>query len=144
MPVYHDGILYVNRGYTSSPYLAIRPSGKIDWEVKTGAPYVSSLLHYQSLLYMANERGIVSVADAKDGSVVWKERFGSLFSASPVAADGRVYLTNEEGTTYVLAAGREKKILAENQIGERIVASLAVSDGQIFIRTDGHLYCIGK
>jgi outer membrane protein assembly factor BamB len=144
MPVYHDGILYVNRGYTSSPFLAIRPGGKVDWEVKTGAPYVSSLLHYKGLLYMANERGIVTVADARDGSVVWKERFGSLFSASPVAAEGRVYLTNEEGTTYVLEAGREKKILAENQIGERIVASLAVSGGRIFIRTDGHLYCIGK
>ncbi|MEZ5351799.1 MAG: PQQ-binding-like beta-propeller repeat protein [Bryobacteraceae bacterium] len=143
-PVYHGGVLYLNRGYTSSPFLALRPGGKIEWEIKTGAPYVSSLLYHDGLLYMANERGVVSVADAADGSTVWKDRFASLFSASPVAAGGRIYLTNEEGTTYVLAAGREKKVLAENQLGERTLASLAISRGQIFIRTDSHLYCIGK
>lgn len=143
-PVYHGGVLYVNRGYNSSPYLAIRPGGKIEWEIKTGAPYVSSLLYYDGLLYMANERGIVSVADAANGSSLWKDRFESIFSASPVAAGGHVYITNEEGTTYVLAAGRDKKIVAENRIGERTLASLAIAGGQIFLRTDEHLYCIGK
>jgi outer membrane protein assembly factor BamB len=143
-PVYHGGVLYVNRGYNSSPYMAVRPGGKVEWEIKTGAPYVSSLLYYQGLLYMANERGIVSVADAADGSTLWRERLGSLFSASPVAANGHVYMTNEEGTTYVLAAGRDKKVVAENPIGERTLASLAISNGQIFLRTDEHLYCIGK
>ena len=143
-PVSSGGILYLNRGYSSSPYMALRPGGKIEWEVKTGGPYVSSLLHYQGLLYMANERGVVSTVDAKDGATVWKERFSGVFSASPVAIDGKIYLTNEDGITYVLAAGREKKVLAENDLGERILASLAVSGGRIFVRTDENLYCIGK
>jgi outer membrane protein assembly factor BamB len=142
-PVFHNGILYVNRGYSSSPYLAVRPGGKVEWEVPTGGPYVSSLLYYQGLLYMANERGIVSTADAKDGATLWKERFAGIFSASPVAAAGRVYITNEDGRTYVLQAGRERKVIAENDLGERTLASIAISQGRIFVRTDSNLYCIG-
>ncbi|MGH9675309.1 MAG: PQQ-binding-like beta-propeller repeat protein, partial [Bryobacteraceae bacterium] len=142
-PVYHDGILYLNRGYSSSPYLALRPGGAIEWEVKTGGPYVSSLLYYQGLLYMANEMGIASCVDAKDGKTLWKDRFGGVFSASPVAAAGKVYLTNEDGMTFVLAAGRDKNILAENNLGERTLASLAIAGGRIYLRTDEHLYAIG-
>jgi outer membrane protein assembly factor BamB len=143
-PVFHGGLLYLNRGYSSSPFLAVRPGGKIEWEVKTGGPYVSSLLYYGGLLYMANERGIVSVADAGNGETLWRERLGSLFSASPVAADGHVYLLNEEGDTFVLKAGREKNLVAKNRLGERTLASPAISRGQIFIRSDDNLYCIGR
>jgi outer membrane protein assembly factor BamB len=148
-PVFHDGMLFINRGYSSSPYLALKPGGRGDansriaWEQKTGGPYVSSLLYYQGLLYMANERGIVSVVDAKSGETLWKERFGSVYSASPVAAEGRIYLINEDGVAHVLAAGREKKILAENKLEERVLASPAVSGGMIFLRSDQHLYAIG-
>jgi len=147
-PVFHNGLLYLNRGYSSSPYLALQPGGRGDassrvkWEIKTGGPYVSSLLYYQGVLYMANERGIVSAVDAATGETYWKERFGSVFSASPVAADGRVYLVNEEGITFVLEAGREKKVRAENPLGERILASPAISKGMIFLRSDGHLIAI--
>ena len=149
-PVFHDGVLYVNRGYSSSPYLAVKTGGKgsaadrVVWEVRTGGPYVSSLLYYEGLLYMANESGIVSVVDAADGKTLWKERFGGVFSASPVAAGGKVYLVNEDGDTFVLAAGREKKVLETNKLGERILASPAISRGQIFLRSDENLYCIGK
>ncbi len=148
-PVFHDGIVYLNRGYSSSPYLAVKAGGKGDaaprvvWEQKTGGPYVSSVLYYRGLIYMANERGIVSVVDAANGELVWRDRFGGLFSASPVAADGKVYLVNEEGETFVLAAGREKRILERNRLDERILASPAISDGQIFLRSDQSLYSIG-
>ncbi len=143
VPVFHGGVLYLNRGYSSSPYLAVRPGGKVVWEVPTGGPYVSSLTWYQGLIYMANERGIVSTVDARDGATLWKDRFAGIFSASPVAAAGRVYVTNEDGRTYVLQAGREKRILAENDLGERTLASMAISQGRIYLRTDAHLYCIG-
>ncbi len=143
-PVYHNGVLYLNRGYTSSPYLAVRPGGKIEWEVNTGGPYVSSLTYYDGLLYLANERGIASVVDAANGETLWRERLGSLFSASPVAANGYIYLVNEEGDTFVLKAGREKHVVAKNSLGERTLASPAISRGQIFLRTDDSLYCIGK
>lgn len=143
-PVFHNGVLYLNRGYTSSPYLAVRPGGKVEWEVNTGGPYVSSLTYYGGLLYLANERGIASVVDAANGETLWRERLGSLFSASPVAAGGHVYLVNEEGDTFVLKAGREKQVVAKNSLGERTLASPAISRGQIFLRTDDSLYCIGK
>lgn len=150
-PVYHEGVLYTNRGYSSSPYFAVKTGGKgdvssthVQWEVKTGAPYVSSLLYYQGLIYMANETGIASCVDAADGKMLWRTRLGSVFSASPVAADGKVYLVNEAGETFVLEAGREQKILHRNPIEERTLASPAISGSQIFLRTDEHLYCIGN
>jgi outer membrane protein assembly factor BamB len=151
MPVYHHGVLYVSRGYRSSPYLAVRVGGTDDvnrthlkWRVPTGAPYISSLLYYQGLIYMASESGIVTCVDAETGETVWKERFGGVFTASPVAADGKVYLLNEEGDTFILKAGRELNVLERNRLGERTLASPAISDGQLFIRTDQHLYCIGQ
>ncbi len=150
MPVYHDGVVYASRGYFSSPYLAVRAGGRGDvsathlqWEVNTGAPYVSSLLYYQGLIYMATENGIVSCIDATNGQTLWKERFGGVFTASPVAAEGHIYIVNEAGDTFVLAAGRGKKILATNHIPERTLASPAISHGQIFLRTDDHLIAIG-
>ncbi len=149
-PVYHDGVVYASRGNFSSPYMAVRTGGSGDvssthviWEVKTGAPYVSSLLYYQGLLYMATENGIVSCIDPANGVTVWKDRLGGVFTASPVAAEGHIYLVNEAGEAFVLEAGREKKILASNSIPERTLASPAISHGQIFLRTDEHLIAIG-
>jgi outer membrane protein assembly factor BamB len=150
-PVFHDGVLYASRGYNSGPYMALRTSGKGDvaeshmlWKVNTGAPYVSSLLHYRGLIWMAAEGGIVSCVDAATGKTLWKERFGGVFSASPVAAEGRVYLINEDGDAWVLEAGREMKILAKNSLGERTLASPALAGGRIYLRTDESLFCIGS
>ncbi len=151
MPVFHNEILYASRGYSSSPYLAVKPGGKgdvsethVQWLVKTGGPYVSSLLYYQGLIYMANETGIAACVDAADGKTLWRERFGGVFSASPVAADGKVYLVNEDGEAFVLEAGRELKVLHRNHMHERTLASPAISGGRIFLRTDEHLFSIGS
>jgi outer membrane protein assembly factor BamB len=148
---YHDGILYTSRGYRSGPYMAIRPGGRGDisgthvvWQVPTGAPYISSILYYQGLIYMANDAGIATCADAKTGEKIWQERIGGIFSASPVAGDGKIYLLNEIGEVVVLQAGREPRILARNPFEGRAVASPAISGGQLFIRTDDQLICIGK
>ncbi len=149
-PVYQDEVIYTSRGYRSGPYMAIRTGGRgdvsqthVEWRVATGAPYVSSLLYYQGLIYMVGEQGIVSCIDAGNGDTVWRKRIGGAFSASPVAADGKIYLLNEEGETIVLLAGRDPKILARNELNERCLASPAISGGQIFIRSDQHLICIG-
>jgi outer membrane protein assembly factor BamB len=149
-PVSHDGVIYLNRGYNSSPYLAVRAGGQGDvgkthvvWSNPTGGPYVSSLLYYQGLLYMANETGIAACVDASNGQVLWKERLGGVFSASPVAAEGKVYLVNEQGEGFVLQAGREFKLLRKNELAERTLASPAISGGRIFLRTDDHLIAVG-
>jgi len=150
MPVSHQGILFASRGYSSGPYLSIRGGGRGDvsdthlrWRSPTGAPYVSSLLYYQDLVYMANEHGIVTAVDANTGGLVWRERLGDVFTASPMAADGKIYLLGESGETVVLQAGRTSRILARNLLHERSLASPAASQGQIFIRTDRHLFGIG-
>lgn len=87
--------------------------------------------------------GTVVCLDAKTGKQHWKERLGDQFYASPVAGAGRVYIPAHEGIIRVIRAGPEFELLAENDLGERIVASPALSNGQIFIRSDKHLFCIG-
>jgi outer membrane protein assembly factor BamB len=150
MPLYHDGVVYFSRGYRSGPYGAIRAGARGDasassvvWSVATGAPYVSSLVYWDGLLYMANDVGVVTAVDAKTGARVWQERIGGVFAASPIAADGKIFLPSESGDVYVLRAGSKPDLIATNNVGERIVASMAVSGGKLFIRTDGTLFCIG-
>ena len=151
VPSSENGLLYASRGYRSGPFMAIRLGGTgdishthVQWLVPTSAPYVSSLVLYQGLIYMANDAGVASCFDSKTSEKVWQARTEGIFSASPVAGDGKVYLLSETGETIVLKAGREFQVLARNDIGERMVASPAISEGQLFIRTDGYLFCIGK
>ena len=151
VPSSENGMLYASRGYRSGPFMAIRLGGTgdiskshVQWLVPTGAPYVSSIVLYQGLIYMANDAGVASCFDAKTGEKVWQSRIEGVFSASPVAGDGKVYLMSETGETIVIKAGREFQVFARNDIGERMVASPAISGGQLFIRTDGFLFCIGN
>jgi outer membrane protein assembly factor BamB len=112
--------------------------------VATGAPYVSSLLHYDRLIYMANDVGVLTAVDAATGNRVWQERVDGVFSASPVAGGGHIYFVSENGETVVVKAGGQPQVVARNTIGERAVASPAISHGRIFIRTDKHVFAIGK
>jgi outer membrane protein assembly factor BamB len=148
-PVYHDGTIYLSRGYRNSDILALRSGGRGDvsashlrWRMPNGGSYVPSVVHYQGLLYMTNEVGVVTCASADTGTVVWRERLGGIFFASPVAADGKVYLLSETGEMYVLRAGRKVDVLAKNDLGERFLASPAISAGMIFLRGDGTLFAI--
>ena len=144
------GAIYTSRGVQSGPYMKIRLGGRgdvtethVEWRVPTGAPYVSSLLYYEGLLYMANGRGIITCVDAETGERVWRERVGGAYTASPTAADGRIYFFSETGEAIVLAAGRRPLVLARNDLAARILASPAMSAGQLFVRTDRHLVAIG-
>jgi outer membrane protein assembly factor BamB len=148
-PVFHNGVIYLSRGYRNSDFLAIRPGGRgavsessILWRAPSGASYVPSILYYDGLLYVTNEVGVVTCADAETGKPVWSQRLGGIFFASPVAGDGKVYMVSETGETFVLRAGREANILAKNDLGERMIASPAISNGRLFLRSDGTLFCI--
>jgi outer membrane protein assembly factor BamB len=114
------------------------------WRVTYGAPYISSLVHYDGLIYMVGDVGVLTVIDAKTGERVFQERIGGVYSASPVAADGKVYLLSEDGETIVVSAGRSPKILARNKLNARQLASPAISGGRLFIRSDDALIAIGK
>ena len=96
--------------------------------------------------YVVNDRGIVWCLDAKTGAIVYERQRlkPSTYTGSPVLADGKIYITNEDGLTSVFRAGPKFEILAENDFGEYVLSSPAVSNGQIFIRTDKFLYAIGK
>jgi outer membrane protein assembly factor BamB len=151
VPTFDGAVLYASRGYRSGPYLAVRTGGRgdvskshVQWSVPTGAPYVSSLLYYEGLLYMASDVGVVTCVDARTGEKVWQERIPGIFTASPVAAEGKIYLLSETGDAIVLRAGREPRVLARSPLGERMVASPAISEGQVFIRADEGLVSIGR
>jgi outer membrane protein assembly factor BamB len=150
MPVFHDGIIYMSRGYRSGPYFAIRPGGRGDvsashlvWSVETGAPYVSSLVFMNGLLFMANDTGVITAVDATSGDRVWQHRVPGVFSASPLAADGRVYFVSESGRTIVMRASRTAEVLAQNDLDARLVASPAAARGRIFLRGDDRLFAVG-
>lgn len=149
-PVFAGGVIYASRGYRSGPYMALRPGGRGDvtathtvWRIGTGAPYVSSLLFYDGVVYMANDVGVLTASDAASGERLWQERVDGVFSASPVAGGGHVYFLSENGDTIVVKAGRPPQVVQRNTLGERAIASPAISNGHLFIRTDNHLFCIG-
>jgi outer membrane protein assembly factor BamB len=95
-------------------------------------------------LYMVSDAGIATCVEAGTGKVHWSERVGGNYSASPVYADGKIYLQSEEGKGVVLKPGKEFRKIAENSLEEKSLASYAVGDGTLYIRTAEHLYCIGK
>ncbi|MFO0964319.1 MAG: PQQ-binding-like beta-propeller repeat protein [Gemmataceae bacterium] len=112
------------------------------WTNKKAAAFLPSPVSYDGLIYLPGDKGIVLCLEAKSGKQVWKERLGGSYYASPVAGDGKVYFSSKEGVVYVVKAGRAFETLAENDLGEGIVASPAVSGGAIFLRGEKHLFCI--
>jgi outer membrane protein assembly factor BamB len=142
--VFNDGRIYMSRGYRNSDVLALGFDGHVEWRMPNGASYVPSILLYQGLIYMTNEVGVVTCADATTGQRVWQKRLNGIFFASPVGADGKVYMVSETGETFVLRAGREADLIATNDLGERFLASPAIAGGRIFLRSDGSLFAVGK
>ena len=114
------------------------------WHVPTGAPYISSIVYYDGLIYMAGDVGVVTCVDAKTGERVWRERLGGIYTASPIAGDGRIYLFGESGETLVLKAGRAPQVIARNRVEGRVLASPAVSEGRLFIRTDDEVVAVRR
>ena len=84
--------------------------------------------------------------EAKTGQTIWgPQRIkNGTYSSSPVLADGKIYITDEDGITTVVKAGPQFEVLAENSLNDYCLSSPAISDGQLFMRTAQHLYCIGK
>ncbi|MFA6544656.1 MAG: PQQ-binding-like beta-propeller repeat protein [Limisphaerales bacterium] len=149
-PVFGHGLIFLSSGYDKPVLMAIRADGKGDvtdthiaWKLEKGAPHTPSPLLVGNELYVVSDAGIASCLDAKTGQVHWSERVGGNYSASPLLADGKIYLQNETGAGIVLKPGKTFEKLAENPIGERVLASYAVTDGAFFIRSEKHLFRIG-
>jgi outer membrane protein assembly factor BamB len=118
---------------------------KVAWSTDHG-PDVPTPVIDDEHLFILSDRGIMWAFNALTGEVIWgPERVhSSTYSASPVVADGKIYVTNEAGLTTVVAATETFEILAENDVDEYTLSSLAIADGQIFLRTADHLYCIAE
>ena len=104
-------------------------------------------LIYQGLLYVLGNNGVFDAYNLKTGEEVYRQRLtavGNGFSASPVAADGKIYLSNEDGDIVVVAAGPEFKQIATNPMGELLMATPALSEGVMFVRTARSLFAVGQ
>jgi outer membrane protein assembly factor BamB len=150
-PVYGNGLVYIATGFQQPSLLAVRPDGAGDvtkthvaWTLRRAAPLTPSPLLVDGEIYVVNDGGIASCLDAKTGETHWQQRLGGEYSASPVFADGRIYFLSEEGGATAIAPGKVFRRLGTSSLDGATLASMAVSDGSIFIRTDTHVYRIGK
>jgi outer membrane protein assembly factor BamB len=150
-PVYAQGILLITGGFPQLHILGIDPRGRgnvtgthIKWRTHRGVSYVPSPVAHGDHFFLVADNGIASCFDAKTGEVKWKQRLGRRHSASLVAAGGHVYFVDDDGETFVVKASPQYELVNQNSLGEPCFASPAVSRGQLFIRTEKHLYCIGK
>jgi outer membrane protein assembly factor BamB len=147
-----EGLVFTAGGWGGKETIkAFRLGGQGDlketrlvWEQKKGMPKVPSLLYWKPYLFAITDNGLATCLKAATGEIVWQERLGGNFSASPVLAEGRVYFLGDNGETIVIEAGPEFKVLAKNPLGEKVQASMAIAQGQFFIRTEKNLICIGS
>ncbi|MCA9110964.1 MAG: PQQ-binding-like beta-propeller repeat protein [Planctomycetaceae bacterium] len=150
-PLYENGLLFLSTGFGQAELLAIDPTGHGDvtethirWRKTKGMPSKPSPLYVDGLLYLIHDQGVALCIDAATGEEIWKQRLGGNYSSSPVYAEGRIYAFSEEGDATVLATGREAKVLAQNKLDAGCLASPAIADGALFVRTRTHLYRIDE
>jgi outer membrane protein assembly factor BamB len=161
-PIAAHGMLYVSSGYEFGrprPVFAVKPGASGDISLKKGETSNEFIAWYKEPagayhptplvlgdhLYVLYSTGFISCFEAKTGKLVYeRERLGGSFTASPWSYDGKVFCLSEEGTTYVVKAGAEFELLGKNVLGEVALATPAVADGRLFIRTVGGLYCVAK
>jgi outer membrane protein assembly factor BamB len=102
---------------------------------------------YGDLLYTCSNQGVLTAYNAKTGERVYQERLGGTggaFTASPVASDGKLYLSSEDGDGFVVKTGPKYELLSKNPVGEVMMATPAVSDGLVIVRTVSHLFAFGE
>jgi outer membrane protein assembly factor BamB len=161
-PVVAHGLTYIANAHGSAaPLYAVkldaagdislaaeaRSNAGVAWAHMRNGAYMQTPLVLGDFVYSSADHGILVCYDAKSGERVYRKRLGNGqtgFTASPVAAGDRLYFTSEDGDVYVIQAGREFAELAHNEMGEICMATPAISDGVLFVRTQGHVVAIGK
>ena len=150
-PVFGHGLLFTIIDYDNPELWAVRPGGEgtlpesaVAWKIPKDVPKRPSMLLIGDLLYLVNERGTAVCVEAKTGQIVWQHPLGGEYSASPIYADGRLYFFSHTAVATVMEPGRQPKVLAVNRLDGRMMASPAVAGQALFLRTQTHLYRIGK
>lgn len=161
--VAHD-LIFVTSGYRPiQPIYAIRTGAigdislkdkaesneHIVWSKMRGGPYMPTPIVYGDYLYTCANNGAVTCYNAKTGEQIYRNRLGGqgsgyAFTASPIAADDKIYFTSEDGEIFVVKAGPQYELISTNSMGEVCMATPAISDGLIFVRTQGHVFGIGE
>ncbi|MDY0167037.1 MAG: PQQ-binding-like beta-propeller repeat protein [Thermoguttaceae bacterium] len=148
--VYNGKYFFLTAGFPEHHILAIRPNGRGDvtdthivWRTTRGCSYVPSPIVEGDYFLVASDNGIVSCFEVDTGHRHWMVRMAPHYSSSAVSAEGLVYFTDDNGTTKVIRPGPDWELVAENELGENCYSSPAISQGQIFVRGEQHLYCIG-
>ena len=161
-PIVAHDLIFVTSGYPPvQPIYAIKPGANGDislkdgkdsnefiaWSKPRGGPYMSTPIVYGDLLYICSIQGVLVAYNALTGERVYQERLGGsggAFTASPVASEGKIYLASEDGDVFVVKAGPKYELLAKNPVGEVMMATPAISDGMVIVRTISHLYAFGN
>jgi len=151
-PVYNEksGLVLISSAWPQRVLMAINPDGsgdvtesKVVWQTKEGAYYVPSPVCTDDYLFSTMTNGKVYCIEIATGKILWSETLGKQYS-SPVLAGGLVYMPNDDGVITVIKPGPTFEVVAKNQIGERMNASPAISNGKIYLRGDKHLFCVGE
>lgn len=144
-----ENILIGVSGFQKS-MMAVRMGGQGDitkshrlWHIPETQQRIGSGVVLNGRLYVANAPGIAECIDVSTGKTIWKERLGGNLWGSMLLARDRLYVNNTQGDIFVIAASPKFELIAKNEMGEPMKAALAPSDGQLFIRTHKHLYCVG-
>ncbi len=145
-----DDLVVITAGFPEYHTLAIKADGngkvgaeKVAWRTTKGSVYVPSPIIEGDYFLIISEGGVAHCFETKSGKILWQERMGT-HHASLVSANGLVYFLNDNGVMNVVKPGPEFERVAQNELGEKCFPSPAISDGQIFFRTDQHMFCIGK
>lgn len=152
-PLYHDGRIYACSGFNRAVLYAIRADGTgdvtethVDWTVDKAIPKESSPIIVDGLLFVNDDKGVLSCLDPATGEDHYLERLDGKggYSSSPVYASGHLFFHNGEGTTTVVKPGEKFEKVAENDLGEYGLSSFAVVSDGFVVRTEGHLIRIGE
>jgi outer membrane protein assembly factor BamB len=133
------GDISLTQGATTSEHVA--------WSVPKGGGYMCTPLVYRGLTYIVSYNGVLLVLDARTGEKKYQERLlenaASAFTSSPVANDGKVYIASEDGQMIVLKAGDTFQRMAENDMGASVLATPAISEGRLLVRTQDQVIALG-
>lgn len=145
---FDDKHVYASGGYPQRNVICVRADGTGDvtdthlvWTSTRGVSYEPSPLAHDGFVYFA-DNGVCTCFNIADGSEAWKKRLGGAFSSSFTLVGNLLLISNEQGVTFVLDPSKNGQVIAKNDLGERIMASPAVGEDRLFIRTQHHLYCI--
>ncbi len=147
-PLVSDEVIVAMCGFGGS-WMGVKTGGIGDvtathqlWRVPRAPQRIGSGVIIGDHIYMVNEPGVAQCTELKTGKVLWEERLGTSTWGSLVHADGKLYVTSRRGETYVFAAKPQFELIARNPLNETTLSSIAVSNGDLFIRTYQHLWCI--